>query len=52
MQITFDYQNERRNIVINNDEVNLWEILQCIEEQTKVKKFKSWIGKKIPKRKK
>lgn len=39
MKITFDYKKERWSILVRCGtglrEVLLWEILQCIEEQTK-----------------
>jgi len=33
IKITFDYKG-RRNVVVDLNEVSLWEILTCIEEQT------------------
>lgn len=33
VHITFDYQEQRRSIIIDTEEVSLWEIIQCIEEQ-------------------
>lgn len=38
MKITFDYKEERVYILLKIH--NLWEILKCIEEQTKENKTK------------
>jgi hypothetical protein len=35
MKIWFDYGCDRVSIYVDNTNVKLWEILQCIEEQTK-----------------
>lgn len=34
MEITFDYDNERRSVIIDDREVSLIEILLCLEKQT------------------
>jgi hypothetical protein len=34
MKIMFDYKKERRYVIINNI-YSVWEILECLEEQTK-----------------
>ena len=36
MKIVFDYQGERRYVIIN-DYYKLWEILKCMEEQIEEK---------------
>ena len=33
MEITFDYDNERRSVIIDDREVSLIEILLCLEMQ-------------------